>query len=131
MSAGAHAAAAALGCVGARFRLHGREVEHGLDCVGVAAIAARAVGCAMPVPGGYRLRGGDPAAVAAGIDAWLARGCAEDAGALLLVRAGPGQLHLAIRVMGGVVHADAGLARVVRRPGALAWPLLGAWGWGD
>lgn len=124
------AAAAALGCVGARFRLHGREPAHGLDCVGVAAVAARAVGCAMPVPSGYRLRSGDAAGVAATIDGWLARGAEDAEGALLLARPGLGQLHLAIGVAGGTVHADAGLGRVVMRPGAPPWPVLAAWRFG-
>jgi hypothetical protein len=131
MTRGERAAAAVLGCVGAGFRLHGRDPVFGLDCVGVAAVAARGAACAMPVPSGYRLRGGDGAAVAAMLDGWLARGCGEEAGALLLMRPGAGQLHLGVRVAGGIVHADAGLGRVVMRPGALAWPLVGAWVWGE
>ncbi len=49
------------------------------------------------------------------------------AGAVLLLRAGPGQLHLAIRVSDGIVHADAGLRRVAWRPGTPPWPVLGCW----
>jgi len=126
---GERAAAAALACVGARFRLHGRDAAGGLDCVGVAAIAAAAAGCAIPVPSGYRLRGGDPARVAALLDRWLARRAELGVGDLLLVRPGPGQLHLAVSVAGGVVHADAGLGRVAMRPGALGWAIVGTWGW--
>ena len=37
-SAEARIVASARGCVGARFRLHGRSVEAGLDCIGVAAL---------------------------------------------------------------------------------------------
>lgn len=46
---------------------------------------------------------------------------------VLLFASGPGQLHLAVRAGGGLVHADAGLRRVVLRPGVAPWPLLGAW----
>ncbi|MGE7204896.1 peptidoglycan endopeptidase [Sphingomonas sp. NPDC019816] len=113
--------AAARALVGTRFRLHGRDAEHGLDCVGlVAAATGRAA------PTGYGWRGGDAARVAGLLDAQFARG-ADGPGAVLLLRAGPGQLHLAIRVSDGIVHADAGLRRVAWRPGTPPWPVLGCW----
>jgi len=52
-------------CVGARFRLHGRSPETGLDCVGLAAVAYGA----ERVPSGYALRGGRAEQVIALIDA--------------------------------------------------------------
>lgn len=110
--------------VGARFRLHGREVATGLDCVGLAALAYGEAA----VPSGYALRGGDPARITALIEA---RGLVPttDAGAgdLLLCASGPGQLHLAIDSGGGVIHADAMLRRVVERPGPVPWPVIGRW----
>ena len=113
--------AAARALVGVRFRLHGRGATHGLDCVGlVAAATGRAA------PTGYGWRSGDEARVAALLDPVFARG-ADEPGAVLLLRAGPGQLHLAIRVSDGIVHADAGLRRVAWRPGAPPWPVLGYW----
>jgi len=124
---GAAVAAAALALVGAPFRLHGREPASGLDCIGVIAAAVRAAGWAGVVPSGYALRGGDPATVIARFDAVLARGDGDAAGDVLLFRVGPGQLHGAVRTERGIVHADAGLRRVVERPGAADWPLLGAW----
>lgn len=104
--------------VGARFRLHGRDPASGLDCVGLAALAF-----GRDAPTGYALRGGDAEAVAASLDAMLVRADGAAAGDLLLLRTGPGQLHLAIRTEGGFVHADAGLRRVVERPGAPPWPV--------
>lgn len=109
--------------VGTRFRLHGRDPAEGLDCVGLAAWAF-----GVEVPSGYRLRGGsiaDVAAVAARLR--LVRVSVEQPGDILLLASGPGQLHLAVRTDGGIVHADAALRRVVERPGPLPWPVLAAW----
>jgi cell wall-associated NlpC family hydrolase len=109
--------------LGVRFRLHGRD-GGGVDCVGLAAAALGL----REVPGGYRLRGGKPGAVAAWLDARLARVAAGwAAGDLLLVRSGPGQLHCAIWTGAGMIHADAGLGRVVERPGMPPWPVIGVW----
>lgn len=115
-------AAAALAAVGARFRFHGREPDSGLDCVGLVAWAT-----GVEAPTGYALRGGDPAAAAAMLDGVLMR--VEDAtvGDVLLMRTGSGQLHLGVWTADGLVHADAGLRRVVVRPGAVEWPVLGRW----
>lgn len=110
--------------LGVPFRLHGRDPAHGLDCVGLAALA---VGTER-VPTGYRLRGGDPDRVAALLRA-AELGKVDDAapGDLLLLRSGPGQLHLAIDAGGGFIHADALLRRVVERSGPPPWPLVGRW----
>ena len=116
--------------VGAPFRLHGRDAVHGLDCIGVIAVALRAAGWVGTVPSGYALRGGDADAVTARFDAVLVRGDGADAGRIgdvLLFRVGPGQLHGAVRVAGGIVHADAGLRRVVMRPGVPDWVPVGCW----
>lgn len=127
MSAGARALDRARGALGTRFRLHGRSVADGLDCVGLAGLAYE---CA--VPSGYRLRSGDVGQVARGIaGAGLVRVEAARAGDLLLVRSGPGQLHLAIASDDGVIHADAVLRRVVERPGPVPWPVVARWRRGE
>lgn len=113
----------ALAAVGARFRLHGRRVETGLDCVGLAALAFGR----GDAPTGYRLRGGTAADVVRALPPGFVEADGERAGDLLLFRAGPGQLHLAVRTERGFVHADAGLGRVVERPGEFPWPLEAAW----
>jgi len=119
------AVAAARSAVGARFRLHGRDPAFGLDCVGLAALAARAAGVAATIPADYAIRSGDPSAA---IDATgLARTVAPSDGDLLLFAAVPAQFHLAVQVPGGLVHADAMLRRVVERPGVPPWPLVAAW----
>lgn len=115
--------AAAREALGTPFRLHGREVHRGLDCVGLAAAALR---CGAPVD--YRLRTGDAAATGARL---RAAGLVEvhdvSPGDLLLCRSGPGQLHLAIRCENGIIHADAVARRVVERPGPVPWPVLSCW----
>lgn len=117
-------AAAALDLVGARFRPHGRDPRFGLDCVGLAACALRAGGYRGAVPDGYALRRGDAARVRALIDGLgLIEGIGGP-GELLLCASAAGQLHLAISISGGLVHADALLRRVVMRPGDVPWPVL-------
>ena len=115
-------AAAAVAAVGTRFRLHGRGAE-GLDCVGLVALALRAGGYAGAVPSGYSLRGGDWGL----LDRLLVRVVEAEPGDVLLMAVGSGQIHLGIRTAGGFVHADAGLRRVVERPGMPPWPLIGVW----
>ena len=111
-------------CVGARFRVQGRDPAFGLDCVG---LAAQAFGVAAE--GGYALRGGDADAIAQRIAAaGLTPVAAETAGAgdLVLIEAGPRQFHLAVLTGTGFVHAHAGLRRVVETPGRPA-AVLRAW----
>ena len=123
MSAVAEAIAqGALAAVGTRFRLHGRGAD-GLDCVGLVAVALRAGGYAGVVPTGYSLRSGDWGV----LDRVLVRVVEARPGDVLLMAAGPGQLHLGIRTDAGFVHADAGLRRVVERPGMPPWPVIGTW----
>ncbi len=116
---------AARGCVGARFRLHGRSPETGLDCIGLAGIA---YGVA-DLPAGYALRGDRLADLLAGIAAagLVPTDDVPRPGDLLLLRPGPFQFHLAILTDRGFVHADAGLRRVTEAPGAPPWPELGRW----
>lgn len=119
---------AARACIGVRFGPQGRDPDFGLDCVGLAAVALKAGGFAGLVPAGYAMRSGDAARVAAAVDAaGLVRVADAGAGDLLLFASGPGQLHLAIGTGEGIVHADAGLGRVVERPGVVDWPVIGIW----
>lgn len=123
-------AAAARALLGVRFRPQGRDPARGLDCAGLVLRALAGAGRPAAAPRDYPPRGGSADMVAAlmataglvAIEPGEAR-----AGDVLLVGAGAAQLHLVIRTSGGVVHADAGLRRVVERPGMPAWPILGAW----
>lgn len=127
MKPGERAVAAARAAAGARFRLHGRDATGGLDCVGLAALALRAEGFAGDVPSGYALRSGDVANVVASLMALGLRPAGNGrAGDLLLLDAGPGQLHFAIETDTGIIHADAVLRRVIERTD-LPWPVIGRW----
>lgn len=110
--------------VGVRFRPQGRNAATGLDCIGLAAAALRVA----PPPADYALRGGSMARLEARLrGAGLRPVAPARAGDLLILAAGAGQLHLAIWTGDGLIHADAGLRRIVERPGPAPWPLLAAW----
>lgn len=114
---------AALALVGAPFRLHGRDPATGLDCVGVVSLAT-----GKPAPTGYALRGADAGLVQRVVEgAGLVAVAEARPGDVVLMCTGPGQLHLGIRTAAGLIHADAGLRRVVERPGRPEWEILGLW----
>ena len=111
-------------CVGVRFRPQGRSLEHGLDCVGLVAIALRA----RDVRSDYALRGGSIATIEAGLAAaGMAAVDVPHPGDVLVLRAGPEQWHLGIATDAGFIHADAGLRCVVETPGTPVWPQAGVW----
>lgn len=121
-------AARARDLVGVRFRPQGRRREHGLDCVGLIALAGD-----LPVallPAGYRMR----SEVAEDLreldlDGRVTRiaPAEAEAGDVLLVEAGARQHHFLVLTGNGFIHADARLGRVVETPGAVAWPVVAAW----
>lgn len=112
--------------LGAPFRLHGRDAETGLDCVGLVASAYRR---RIGVPTGYSLRGGSVegyATMIALLRLTRRRG-AHRAGDVLLMMAGPQQFHLGLWTGESLIHADAMLRRVVELPGPPPWRVIGAW----
>ncbi len=119
--------AAARMCIGTAFRPQGRVAGLGLDCVGLVLVAAAAVGVRPVVPA-YRL-GGDHVALAEAL--LVAAGCravpTAHAGDIALLAPQARLRHLGIRVAGGLVHAHAGVARVIEGPVDPAWQWLGAW----
>lgn len=114
--------------VGTPFRPQGRDPRLGLDCVGTAAEAAGIAGGRLCRD--YALRGASLAQVEHGLcdlGCVPVPGAAAEPGDVIVCRAGPDQIHLAIATEAGFVHADAGLRKVVERPGAVPWPVLGVW----
>lgn len=123
-SSGDAIVARARALIGVRFRPQGRSRDIGLDCVGLAAAAVGATA----VPRDYQLRGASPARLAAGLKAArLLPVDSAEAGDVLAMEAGPGQLHLGIFSGDGLIHGDGGLRRVVERPGPVPWPVLSIW----
>ncbi len=123
--------AAARGCVGTRFRAQGRGVGIGLDCLGVALTAAAAAGVQFRVPR-YALGGDHEARLDDGLAAQDCRAVqAPEPGDLIVVAPAPGRRHLGIVTSSGVVHAHAGLGRVVEGPLDPAWIVVGAWRFPD
>jgi cell wall-associated NlpC family hydrolase len=123
-------ARAAESFVGAAFRMHGRDPVAGLDCLGLALLAMAEIGRPVRLPIRYTLRNLDlerferlPAdAGLEEIDAPL------EPGDIVLLETGPAQFHMAVVANGGgIVHAHAGLRRVVRTPFPLPWPLVRQW----
>ena len=107
--------------IGTRYRLHGRD-PHGVDCLGLVLLALRHTGRHLAEPAEYGLRNTSidhllPWAGQAG----FARAKGAQCGDVLLVRVGPAQHHLAIRDGAQVIHAHAGLRRVVRQPALPDW----------
>lgn len=130
MTAGADLAAAGEGLVGVPFRFHGRDPTHGLDCVGVIAEALRRCGRVPVMPHGYGLRLLDIAplfrfATASGLRD------ATDAiapGDVLLAHLHGLQPHLLLAASGGaLIHAHAGIGKVIRQAGPMPWPVAGHW----
>lgn len=123
-------AAAALELVGRPFRLHGRDPATGLDCVGVVSAALTAIGTQPAAPTGYSLRNLSiaqwlPAARASGLVP--ARGAIE-AGDILVIALPGCQHHLVIAAdAASVIHAHAGLRRVVRQPLDATWRVEARW----
>jgi len=116
--------------VGAWFRLHGRDPRTGLDCLGLVLVAMRDIGRPVRMPVSYGLRNLDPGRflrlpAAAGL---VEATAPLEPGDVLMLEPGPAQLHVAIAAVGGgIIHAHAGLRRVVRTPSPLPWPLVGQW----
>lgn len=121
-------AAAAATLIGVPFRLHGRDPATGLDCVGLVAEALRRAGATPIVPAGYRLRATtvDGLLPFAEANGFLAAAKANHAD-VVLTMVNPVQPHLLVSTEGGFVHAHAGLGRITFLPGALPWPVAGAW----
>ena len=123
-------ACAAESYIGARFRLHGRDPVTGFDCLGLVLVAMRDIGRPVRMPLRYGLRTADPerylrlAESAGFVEVTVP---SAERGDIVAIEPGPAQLHLAVVVSGGVVHAHAGLRRVVRTPSPLPWPVVGHW----
>lgn len=123
-------ARAALGLLGVPFRLHGRDPATGLDCVGLVVVALERAGLLAVPPSGYALRNLEvtqwlPLAERSGLVPARGAACA---GEVLLIVLPACQHHLVITAdTANIVHAHAGLRRVVRQPLDPAWRIAARW----
>lgn len=122
------AVAAARAGIGTRFRPQGRVPGLGLDCIGVALLAAAGVGVRLPALPAYAL-GGDH-------DTLLTETCRlvgmrrvrrGKAGDLIVFQLTAGHAHVAVLSETGIIHAHAGLGRVVEGPLPDDWPVVALW----
>jgi hypothetical protein len=99
----------------------------GLDCVGVVLAAATAADIRLPVLPPYRLGGTPPdvTAIFVGVGALCVDVAAP--GDVLVLAPAPGQRHLGIVTPLGLVHAHAGLDRVVEGPIDPDWQIVQVW----
>lgn len=123
-------AAAAMALAGTPFRLHGRDPRTGLDCVGVILAALAAIGRVVPPLPRYTMRRTmlEPfASLAAEVGLRDVVGLAQP-GDVLVFRTGPAQWHTAIATYcDHVVHAHAGLRRVITSPVPPDWTIVRHW----
>jgi murein DD-endopeptidase / murein LD-carboxypeptidase len=123
MNSRADVVARARACLGIRFRMQGRDRD-GLDCIGLV-VASLGI---EQVRSDYALRGGSAQMLANELQAVGLRAVNDpEAGDVLVMRTGPGQLHLGIWTGDTLIHSDARLRRVVEWPGDPPWPTLGVW----
>jgi murein DD-endopeptidase / murein LD-carboxypeptidase len=104
------------------FRLHGRDPAYGLDCVGLVALAT-----GVSAPTGYSLRNTVTDWCASILDRDFFVTMRPDVGDVVLLQAGPANLHLGVWMGESLIHADARIGRVVETPFPLPWPILGIW----
>jgi lipoprotein Spr len=114
--------------LGTRFRPQGRLIGVGLDCVGVALLAAAGAGLQLgPVPP-YALGGDHVDLLAATLRQLGLRRVRRSRPADLVEYAlAPGHRHLALITDCGILHAHAGLGRVVEGPAPCDWPVMACW----
>lgn len=112
--------------IGVPFRLHGRDPETGLDCVGLVTETMRRAGFHPVPPEGYAMRTASPRSL---LHFAVASAMVEvaEGGDVILAMVNPLQPHLLIPVPGGFVHAHAGIGRVTEMPGTLPWPTTLRW----
>ena len=121
---------AAQSMTGTPFRVRGRDPVTGVDCIGLVSLALTKIGRNAPALPHYTMRNLGLARFAGLIGA-AGLAVADDpvsAGDLMLLRPSAAQYHLAIvgpdRML---IHAHAGLGRVVASPSPLPWPTQARW----
>ena len=104
--------------VGTRFRFQGIDPATGLDCVGLVWAAYAAAGVPLQRPRAYPLRGWEGERVEAALTAAGLVPAVDGLriGDVALIALPARQFHLALTGLDALIHAHAGLRRVVETP---------------
>lgn len=122
---GERIAAAARALLGVPFRLHGRDPATGIDCVGLVLLSLRAAGFVIPEPPPYQLRSSHRSPAMRWAEALgIPQADAARAGDVVIAAIGPMQSHLAVDGGAMMIHAHAGLGKVVEMAWSPEWLLL-------
>jgi cell wall-associated NlpC family hydrolase len=115
--------AAARACIGARFRLQGRDPATGLDCIGLVIWSAQQCGLCLPDASDYLLTDTPSRLDHAIARAPLKRVDVRDmaAGDMVRLLSGGQPLHLAISTRESLIHADVRLRKVVEHRLSADW----------
>lgn len=129
---GRRIAAAARSLLGVPFRLYGRDPAIGIDCVGLALLSVRAAGFHVAEPPPYRMRSGHATPAMRWLEGLgLTQADEPAAGDIVVANVSSIQTHLLIdggTDRGGtMIHAHAGLARVVEMAWPVEWRLTSRW----
>lgn len=121
---------AAQALVGTPYRVNGRSVDTGVDCIGLVSLALAAIGrmhSPLPTYGLRNLNRARFAHLLVELGLVEARGDSGP-GDIVLLRPSAAQYHLAIIGPDDMpIHAHAGLRRVVTSPAPLPWPTEEQW----
>lgn len=121
---------AAEALIGIPYKFHGQSREHGVDCVGLVALALSDSGGAPFALSNYRLRQGEISALLSYAEksGFQRANEAVMRGDLIMVQPGPAQHHLMIALSHRTfAHAHASLRRVVEQSGHSDWPIIQHW----
>ena len=115
---GVQAFAAARSMLGCRFRLQGDDPATGLDCVGLIRAAYRKAGIELTGLANYPMRGWSEKKIidsidASGLERWAGT---HQEGEIVMLRLPARQIHFALQGHDLLIHAHAGLRRVVASP---------------
>lgn len=130
MTAAQALAQAAGQLVGVPFRLHGRDPNTGLDCIGLVAVALAMTGRDLPVLPNYAMRNLEYGRFLSLLPqvGLHPNHAPPRLGDVVLLRPSAAQFHLAIiGQAGALIHSHAGLGRVVESPDLLPWPVEARW----
>jgi len=124
-------ASRAIQAVGTPFKLHGRSLRHGLDCVGLVAHSISPFTTQQEIPQNYTMRFTNLEIPKAFFEAISILQCHNfddlKIGDIVLISPGCQQLHFIIITGDTYVHAHSNLRRIVSCPLPIEYRIKAAW----